>query len=79
MLNHKFDPLPYQETPPFVEHIIDTVGAGDGFSALFIHGLKAGWPTEKILTVAQHFATKIISLRAAAASEADFYQEFLPN
>lgn len=67
----------YQEHPPLVKYIIDTVGAGDGFSALFIHGLKAGWPIEKILAVAQQFASKVIGLRGAITTEVSFYQEFL--
>lgn len=68
----------YQETPASVSHIVDTVGAGDGFSALFIHGLRAGWPIVKILTVAQQFAAKVIGLRGAMSTEQDFYREFLP-
>jgi len=33
--------------------IIDTVGAGDAFSAVFILGLTAGWPIKKIICHAQ--------------------------
>ena len=67
----------YQKTPASVNHIVDTVGAGDGFSALFIHGLRAGWPILKTLTVAQKFAGKVIGLRGATATEPVFYREFL--
>jgi fructokinase len=67
----------YQEMPPAVDRIVDTVGAGDGFSAIFIHGLRADWPVEKTLTVAQQFAAKVIGLQGAIATEAGFYQEFL--
>ncbi|NOR70486.1 MAG: carbohydrate kinase [Methylomarinum sp.] len=67
----------FQETPAPVDSIIDTVGAGDGFSALFIHGLRAGWPIVKTLSVAQRFAGKVIGLRGATATEPVFYQEFL--
>ena len=67
----------YRETPAPVNHIVDTVGAGDGFSALFIHGLRAGWPIVKTLTVAHQFAAKVIGLRGATATEAVFYREFL--
>lgn len=67
----------YQGAPPLVKNIIDTVGAGDGFSALFIHGLRAGWPIEKILIVAQQFASKVIGLRGAITTKVSFYQEFL--
>ena len=66
----------HQETPAPVNHIVDTVGAGDGFSALFIHGLRSGWPIEETLTVAQQFAVKVIGLRGATTTEPAFYQEF---
>ena len=67
----------YQKKPESVNRIVDTVGAGDGFSALFIHGLRAGWPIMETLTVAQRFAAKVIGLRGATATEPVFYQEFL--
>lgn len=67
----------YQETAEVVDSIVDTVGAGDAFSALFIHGLKAGWSIDKTLTVAQQFAAKVIDLRGAITTESDFYQEFI--
>ena len=66
----------YQKTPMPISHIVDTVGAGDGFSALFIHGLRAGWSIVKILTVAQRFAGKVIGLRGATTMETNFYREF---
>jgi len=67
----------YQEEAVLVDCIIDTVGAGDGFSALFIHGLRAGWPIMKTLSIAQQFAAKIIGLRGATTTEAGFYREFI--
>jgi len=67
----------YQQAPVAIEHIVDTVGAGDGFSSLYIHGLRAGWPIEKNMTIAQHFAGKVIGLRGAIATTEDFYQDFL--
>jgi len=67
----------YQETAVPVNRIVDTVGAGDGFSALFIHGLRAGWPIAKTLTVAQEFAAKVISLRGATTTKPGFYREFI--
>jgi len=67
----------YQEEAVLVDCIIDTVGAGDGFSALFIHGLRAGWPIMKTLSIAQQFAAKIIGLRGATTTDAGFYREFI--
>lgn len=56
--------------------LVDTVGAGDAFSAMYIHGLLARWPVQKILRHAQQFASKVIELRGAITDEADFYQAF---
>ncbi len=69
----------YREKPALVKHIVDTVGAGDAVSALFIHGLRAGWPIAKTLTIAQHFAGKVIGLRGATTTKENFYQEFLSS
>jgi len=67
----------YQETPTAVEHIIDTVGAGDGFSAVFIHGLITERPVIDTLKKAQQFAGKVLSLQGATTTDTEFYQEFL--
>lgn len=67
----------YQQTPSPVERIVDTVGAGDGFSAMYMHGLRAAWPIQETMTVAQKFAGKVIGLRGATAKEQDFYRDFI--
>lgn len=54
--------------------VVDTVGAGDAFSAMCIHGIVSNWPTTKILAEAQGFAEKIISCRGAIVSDKAFYQ-----
>lgn len=66
----------YPQTAIPVKHIANTVGAGDGFSALFIHGLKAGWPIDETLSAAQQFAAKVVGLPGATASDPRFYQQF---
>ncbi len=67
----------FQQAVEAVEPLVDTVGAGDGFSALYIHGLIGGWPVDKILHTAQRFAGKIITLRGAIATDQAFYQPFV--
>jgi len=62
--------------PEKAEHLVDTVGAGDAFSAVYIHGLLLGWPIQNILSVAQQFALKVIGLRGATTKDPLFYQEF---
>jgi len=57
--------------------VVDTVGAGDGFSAVFIMGQLQGWPAEQTLTRAHAFAAAICTLRGAIPEQADFYAPFL--
>ena len=57
--------------------VVDTVGAGDGFSAVFILGKLQGWPAQQTLARAHEFAAAICTLRGAAPEHADFYQPFL--
>lgn len=65
----------FEQKAASVGKLVDTVGAGDAFSAMYIHGLLAKWPVQKILRHAQQFASKVIELRGAITDEADFYQE----
>lgn len=67
----------YEKTPPKIDDITDTVGAGDGFSAMYIHGLRERWPIEKALDIAQQFAGNIISLRGATTTTPQFYRKFI--
>jgi len=63
-------------TPPAAQKFVDTVGAGDAFTAVFVHGLIAGWPLSKILDAAQQFASAVVGLRGATSSDAEFYNAF---
>ncbi len=65
--------------PEQAEHLVDTVGAGDAFSAVYLHGLRAGWPIVKTLRHAQSFASKIVGLRGATTSDPAFYQQFIDS
>lgn len=38
----------YTQTPGFHVQVADTVGAGDAFSAAFVHGLNRGWDAQHI-------------------------------
>jgi fructokinase len=55
--------------------IVDTVGAGDGFSAIVIAGLLQGWDYPRILAQASQFAAKICAIRGAIPASHDFYSE----
>jgi len=60
-----------------IENLIDTVGAGDGFSAMTIAGVIQGWDYKEILEAASLFASKICGLRGAISKDRAFYDDFL--
>jgi fructokinase len=51
----------YHEAPGFAVKVIDAVGAGDAFSAGFLHGLGAGWDAPR----AAEFANRVGALVAS--------------
>lgn len=56
--------------------IVDTVGAGDAFSAIYILGQLTGWSLANTLERANAFAAAICGIRGAVPDYADFYLEF---
>lgn len=56
--------------------IVDTVGAGDGFSAVCMLGILEGWPTGLMLDRANIFATALCRVRGAAPQQHDFYMAY---
>ncbi len=48
------------------EPVVDTVGAGDAFAAVFIYGLLRGWEMPSTLQRASEYAAAICRLRGAA-------------
>lgn len=66
----------HQVKPQKNDEFVDTVGAGDAFTAVYIHGLRSGWSIEKTLRKAQEFASKVVGLRGAISRSPEFYQAF---
>jgi fructokinase len=67
-------------TPEKITNFVDAVGAGDAFTAVYIHGLVSGWPIADTLRIAQGFASKVIGLRGATTTDRGFYRDFIdPN
>lgn len=64
-------------TPKPVDSVVDTVGAGDGFTAVYLHGLVSGWTVSATLEHAQSFASKVIGLRGAISTDSAFYKDFI--
>lgn len=56
------------------ETLVDTVGAGDAFSAAIIHGILSGWDDSKILVQATSMASRVCQLRGATTNDPGFYQ-----
>ena len=56
--------------------MIDTVGAGDAFAAIFIIGTLLGWQADIMLSRANRFAAAVCGIRGAIPETSDFYQPF---
>lgn len=63
--------------PEPVANVVDTVGAGDAFTAVYIHGLRASWTVAETLRTAQRFASSVIGLRGAITRDIAFYRQFI--
>lgn len=57
--------------------LVDSVGAGDGFSAVLLLGINLGWPLEQTLERAHRFAGEICRIPGAIPDSDDFYQPFI--
>lgn len=55
----------FRAFPGFSVKVVDTVGAGDAFSAAFLHGLELGWPMERTASFANALGA-IVASRAGA-------------
>lgn len=65
----------WQVEPAAATEVVDTVGAGDAFSARLIHGLLHNEEIDVMLGAAQEFASRIVGLRGAVPASMDFYEE----
>ncbi len=66
----------FQPSAP-VANVVDTVGAGDAFSAVCIIGLLLNWPTPLILLRAGQFAAALCQQRGALLDDKQVYMTFL--
>lgn len=62
---------------PVKASVIDTVGAGDSFSAVMITGLLQGWALDETLNRALHFAAAICGIRGATTTDLSLYNNVL--
>jgi fructokinase len=56
--------------------VVDTVGAGDGFAAVYMLGLLRRWTVAQTLERANAFAAAICEIRGAIPDDAEFYGPF---
>jgi fructokinase len=63
--------------PAAATEVVDTVGAGDAFSAVLMLGLLAAWDVGTTLRRAQEFASAMVGVRGATVADPGFYQRFL--
>jgi fructokinase len=66
-----------QVAPKASQETVDSVGAGDAFTAVMLLGLSSRWPLGVTLERAQSFASAIVGQRGATVSSAPFYADFL--
>ncbi len=57
--------------------IVDTVGAGDGFTAVCILGMLKGWSEQETIERANRFASGICEIRGAIPENMEFYAPHL--
>jgi len=67
----------YQFDAPQISKVVDTVGAGDAFSSVFLLGLFKNWPLSLTLQRAQEFASKIVTTQGATVNVLNFYHSFI--
>jgi fructokinase len=57
--------------------LVDTVGAGDAFSAVFLLGRARDWPLEQTLVRANEFSGAVCAIAGAVPSSPHFYHPFI--
>jgi fructokinase len=68
---------PITDRPPHAVEVIDTVGAGDAFSAVWIAGLMGGWTAQTALSRALEFAAELCAVRGAISESRVLYDRHL--
>lgn len=69
----------FSVSPTLSVDLIDTVGAGDAFSAILLLGLNFGWPLGQAMERAQLFASAMTGQRGATVDDLNFYQPFITS
>ncbi len=67
----------YSVMPEMNKNIVDTVGAGDAYSAILAAGYLNKWSLKDTIRKATDFASVICSTRGAIPEDRDIYKEYL--
>jgi fructokinase len=67
----------FSVSPSTSADVVDTVGAGDAFSAVFLLGLNLGWTIPVTMERAQCFATAMTRQQGATVDDLNFYRPFI--
>jgi fructokinase len=62
---------------PLPAPLVDTVGAGDAFAAVFLYGRARDWPLALTLARANDFAGAVCTIAGAVAPQLAFYETWL--
>lgn len=66
----------FEVVPTDTVSVVDTVGAGDAFSAVVLLGLQRGWLLPLTLQRAQAFASALVGRQGATVQDLSFYQAY---
>ena len=62
-------------TPRPAKYVVDTVGAGDAFTAVVVAGIIQRWTLDDTLEKAQQLASAIVGIRGALPYDRQFYKD----
>tara|TARA_R110002049_G_scaffold108853_13_gene257425 strand:+ start:73 stop:1011 length:939 start_codon:yes stop_codon:yes gene_type:complete len=65
--------------PRRVANVVDTIGAGDAFSAVMVAGLLLQWPLQETMERCQRFAGSVVGRPGATVTDRQFYTHFLKD
>ena len=69
----------FSVSPVNAVDLVDTVGAGDAFSAILLLGLNLGWTLGETMERAQLFASAMTGQRGATVDDLNFYKPFVAS
>lgn len=59
-----------------IDNVVDTVGAGDAYSAIFCIGYLNAWDIEKTNRIASDFAGEIVKIKGALPADSALYDKY---